>query len=155
MLDSFGNLVCNMSKIMSSDTATRYRMGQYDTFRNPEKVAYLQKQLLKAKLESQINFLKSIQRPEVQQAIDGLAAYLKQIDIAKDRRDLLTIKSRAGYLYFRNYTMLFDKKYGFESRRGGGLVMSNRYASDVINGLLNYGYSSLQVRLPSLSTALA
>jgi hypothetical protein len=30
-----------MSKVMSSDTATRYRMGQYDTFRNPEKVQYL------------------------------------------------------------------------------------------------------------------
>jgi CRISP-associated protein Cas1 len=33
--------------------------------------------------------------------------------------------------------------HSFGSRRGGGLVMSNRYASDVINALLNYGYSVL------------
>jgi CRISPR-associated protein Cas1 len=37
---------------MSSPTATRYRVAQYDTFRNPKKVTYLQKQVLKAKLES-------------------------------------------------------------------------------------------------------
>lgn len=27
LLDSFGNLICSMSKVMSSDTATRYRWG--------------------------------------------------------------------------------------------------------------------------------
>lgn len=130
-----------MHKVMSSPTATNYRIAQYDAFRNPEKVAYLQKQTLKTKLESQIQFLQSIRRPEVQGAIDGLTAYLAKIDAAKDKRDLLTIESRAGYLYFRNYAKLFDKKYGFVSRNGGGIRLSNRYASDPINGLLNYGYT--------------
>jgi CRISPR-associated protein Cas1 len=143
LLDSFGNLVCSISKVMSSETATRNRIGQYDTFRNPVKVLYLQKQLVKAKLESQIRFLQSLHRPEIQDAIGALATYLARVETAKDKRDLLTIESRAGHLYFRNYTRMFDRKYGFESRRGGGLVMSNRYASDVINGLLNYGYSVL------------
>ena len=54
--DNIGNLVCNMSRVMSSNTATRYRMGQYDTFRNPDKVQYLQNQLVKTKIESQIAF---------------------------------------------------------------------------------------------------
>lgn len=133
-----------MHKVMSSPTATRYRMAQYDTFRNPEKVAYLQRQILKAKLESQIQFLQSIHRPEVQEAIDGLALYKIKIDKAKDKRDLLTIESRAGHLYFRTYAKLFDnKKYGFITRHGGGIRLSNRYASDPINGLLNYGYTVL------------
>lgn len=62
---------------------------------------------------------------------------------AKDKRDLLTIEARAGHLYFRNYAKLFDKKYGFVSRNGGGIKTGNRYASDPINGLLNYGYTVL------------
>ena len=56
---------------------------------------------------------------------------------------MLRIEAAAGYVYFRHYTTLFDFKYGFQSRRGGGIKMSNRYASDVINALLNYGYSVL------------
>ena len=143
LTDTYGNLIAAMHKVMSSPTATKYRIGQYDTFRNPAKVAYLQKQFLKNKLESQIRFLQSIQRPEVQEAIDGLAAYLAKIDKAHDKRDLLSVESRAGYLYFRNYARLFDGKYGFVSRHGGGIRLSNRYASDPINGLLNYGYTVL------------
>jgi CRISPR-associated protein Cas1 len=142
LLDSFGNLICNMSRMMSSDTATKYRMGQYDTFRNPEKVQYLQNQLVKSKLESQINFLKSLGKVS-QDRIDAISKYFVLVDGKRSKRELLTIESRASNLYFRTYAELFDKKYGFSSRRGGGLVMSNRYASDVINGLLNYGYSVL------------
>lgn len=43
LLDSFGNLITNMCKTMSSDTGTKHRIAQYDTFRDPEKVLYLQK----------------------------------------------------------------------------------------------------------------
>jgi CRISPR-associated protein Cas1 len=143
LTDTYGNLITAMHKAMSSPTATNYRIAQYDTFRNPEKAAQLQNQFLKMKLESQIQFLQSIHRPEVQEAIDGLATYITKIDAAKDKRDLLTIESRAGYLYFRNYAKLFDRKYGFVSRNGGGIKTGNRYAADPINGLLNYGYTVL------------
>ena len=143
LTDTYGNLITAMHKVMSNPTATNYRMAQYDSFRSPEKVAYLQKQLLKSKLESQIIFLQSTQRPEVQAAIDGLTAYMTKIESAKDKRDLLTIESRAGHIYFRNYAKLFDSKYGFISRHGGGIRLGNRYASDPVNGLLNYGYTVL------------
>ena len=59
------------------------------------------------------------------------------------KSDLLTIESRAGHLYFRSYAKLFDAKYRFISRHGGGIRLGNRYASDPINGLLNYGYTVL------------
>jgi CRISP-associated protein Cas1 len=35
LLDSFSKLVANMNNIMASPTGTNYRIGQYDTFRNP------------------------------------------------------------------------------------------------------------------------
>jgi CRISPR-associated protein Cas1 len=149
LLDSFGKLVANMNNVMTSPTGTNYRIGQYDTFRNPEKVLHLQKNIVAAKLQSQINFLKNLDRPEVSEAITGLAVYLQRVNspTASAKRDLLTIEARAGHVYFRNYVKLFPAKYGFYSRRGGGLVMSNRYASDVVNALLNYGYSLLAAEI--------
>jgi len=121
LLDSFGKLVANMNNVMTSPTATAYRIGQYDTFRNPTKVLELQKHLLAAKLQSQISFLKVLRRDEVNEAIIGLEVYLTRINspTTKDKRDLLTIESRAGHLYFRNYAKLFPQKYGFNSRHEG------------------------------------
>ena len=55
LVDSFlhlfrRRLVANINYGMSSHAGTKYRIGQYDTFRNPKKVLHLQKQLLTAKL---------------------------------------------------------------------------------------------------------
>lgn len=147
LLDSFGDLVANMNNVMSSETATRYRMGQYDTFRNPEKVLYLQKELLIAKLESQICFLGSLQKSELSGCLEGLEKYKNRVQDQKDKSDLLRLEAGAGRLYFRHYTSLFNPKYDFISRRGGGIKTGNRYASDVINALLNYGYSVLAAEI--------
>ena len=143
LTDTYGNLISNMNNVMSSNTATDYRIGQYDTFRDPVKRLYLQRQLLTAKLNSQIEFFKSLEKEELEKAIEQLIEYRESINSYEYTRKFLVIESRSGHLYFRNYAKLFDKKYGFDSRHGGGLKMSNRYASDVINALLNYGYSVL------------
>ena len=70
LLDNRGNPVTFCSGMRDSLTATQYRMAQYDTFRNKAKTDYLTKQILKAKLESQIRFLKSTNNPEIK---DGIA----------------------------------------------------------------------------------
>jgi CRISP-associated protein Cas1 len=139
LLDTFGNYISNISRVMSSDIGTKNRIGQYDTFRDFDKVCYLQNQLVKAKLTSHINLLKEFKLDKAKE----LEGYLRQVDGTKDKRELFTIESRAANLYFRQYVKLFDKKYNFESRRGGGLVMANKKASNVINALLNYGYAVL------------
>ena len=143
LTDTYGNLISNMNNVMSSTTATQYRIGQYDTFRDPEKVRYLRKKLLSDKLESQINFLRSLEKPELEEGIHKLQQYKNQVESLREWKDFLTVESRCGHIYFRNYAKLFDPKYKFDSRHGGGLVLSNRYASDVINALLNYGYTVL------------
>ncbi|MCH9041336.1 MAG: CRISPR-associated endonuclease Cas1 [Thaumarchaeota archaeon] len=56
LLDNHGNPVTFCSGMRDSLTATRYRIAQYDTFRDKSKTDYLTKQILKAKLESQIRF---------------------------------------------------------------------------------------------------
>src|SRR3989337_3654945 len=65
LTDTYGNPVSFMNNIMSSNTSTRYRMGQYQTFSDPVNREYLQKWILSEKLSSQINFLKSIEKNKV------------------------------------------------------------------------------------------
>ena len=143
LTDTYGNIISNMNNVMSSNTSTTYRMGQYDTFRNPEKVTHLQKQMLTSKLQSQIDFFSSLKREELTRGIDQLREYKELISGYVEKRKLLTIESRCGNIYFGNYAKLINPVYGFESRHGSGLALTNRHASDVINALLNYGYSVL------------
>ena len=140
LTDTYGNIISNMNNVMSSNTSTTYRMGQYDTFRDPEKVMHLQKQMLVSKLQSQIDFLNSLNREELTRGIEQLRKHKETIKDYSNERNLLAIESRCGHIYFGNYAKLINPVYGFESRRGSGLMMTNRYASDVINALLNYGH---------------
>ncbi len=121
LTDTFGHPVSLMNGCMESMTATKYRMGQYDTFRNPEKRKYLAQQILKAKIESQIRFLK-----------------MHNIVI-----NLTANEASSSRIYFKEYSKLIPKKYGFESRNQSSLRITKRKASDVINALLNYGYAVL------------
>ncbi len=143
LADTYGNPISFMNGGMVSNTAIRYRMGQYDTFRDPVKVLQLQKWILKEKIQSQINFFKSLENPELTDGISKLVQYHSQIDSKTNLKELIKIEAGSGRYYFLNYAKLIPEKYGFQSRRGGGLVNSKRYASDIINALLNYGYTVL------------
>ena len=143
-----------MNNVMSSNTSTTYRMGQYDTFRDPEKVMHLQKQMLRSKLQSQIDFFSSLKREELTRGIEQLRGYKESISGHIEKRKLLTVESRCGHIYFGNYAKLINPVYGFESRHGSGLALTNRYASDVINALLNYGYTVLAGEIAKFVNAL-
>lgn len=143
LTDTYGNPVSFMNGGMVSNTAIRYRMGQYDTFRDPVKVLHLQKWILKEKIQAQINFFKSLENLELHDGISKLEQYHSQIDSKASLKELIKIEAGSGRYYFLNYAKLIPVKYGFQSRRGGGLANSKRYASDIINALLNYGYTIL------------
>lgn len=135
LVDTFGKPVSLMNGCMESMTGTRYRMAQYDTFRNTEKCKYLSRQIVKAKLESQIKFLKSTKNPVVNNGIKILESYLENLDNYTERK--------ASRIYFREFAKLIPERYGFVSRNQSSLRITKRNASDVINGLLNYGYAVL------------
>ena len=52
LVDVHGNLQTVISPVMDSLVATRYRIGQYDTFRDKSKRKYLAFQVIKSKIES-------------------------------------------------------------------------------------------------------
>ena len=103
-------------------------MAQYDTFRNKSKRDYLTEQILKAKLESQIRFLKSTNNSEIKQGI------------AKLERSGQSEAVSSRY-YFDCYAKLIDDRFGFKKRNS--IRIEKKNATDVINALLNYGYSVL------------
>ena len=143
LTDTYGNPISYMNNVMSSNTSTRYRMGQYQTFSDPVKREYLQKWILSEKFQSQINFLKSIEQDDVLEGIKRLQKYKDTISNVKEYRELLSLETKSGRIYFLNYAKLIPTKYEFDSRRGGGLAMRKNNAGDIINALLNYGYTVL------------
>ena len=121
LTDASGHPVCLMNGLMDSLTATKYRMAQYDTFRDESKRKYLANQITKAKIESQSNFLKS----------HGIDVKLSHFESASSKR------------YFTEYSKLIPEKYQFHSRNQSFIRNVKNHATDVINALLNYGYSVL------------
>ncbi|MCE9653275.1 MAG: CRISPR-associated endonuclease Cas1 [Nitrosarchaeum sp.] len=141
LTDTFGKPISFMNGMMESLTATKYRMAQYDAFRDPEKCLYLQNQIVKAKLESQIKFLKSTENELVTNGIVQLEEYLKQIE--NHSVSPIKIEAPSSHVYFRNFAKLIPEKYGFNSRSNSVVRITKRNATDVINALLNYGYAVL------------
>ena len=139
LLDIHGKPVPYLNPVMESLTATQYRIAQYDTFRNPEKCRYLQRQIVKAKLESQIRFLKLTQRDEVIESISKLEIHLNNLDHTTP----ISNESKTSHIYFRAFAKLIPERYEFISRNQSYTRLSKNNASDVINALLNYGYAVL------------
>lgn len=122
LLDNHGKPITFMNGMMDSLTATKYRMAQYDTFRNPEKCEYLCKQIILAKKESQLKLLKLIG---------------SNVTILPEKEHL------ASKIYFKEFTKFIPEKYQFNSRNQSFIRTSKNNATDIINTLLNYGYSVL------------
>ena len=140
LLDTYGKPITYLNPVMESLTSTNYRIGQYDTFRNESKRNYLAKQIVKAKLESQINFLKSTNNQEISEGIAQLEDQRKYLDnISTPIRN----EAKTSNIYFRSFAKLIPAKYGFQSRNQSHIRISKNNATDVINGLLNYGYAVL------------
>lgn len=140
LVDHEGNPSTMMNGLRSSQTSTDYRIGQYDTFRNKSKRVYLSKQIVKAKLESQIKFLESTKNSDILSGLAKIKDYQKTIQ--NDPKPL-EFESKIAKTYFTEYAKLFPEKYGFESRNQSGIRIAKNKATDVINGLLNYGYAVL------------
>ncbi len=122
LIDSYGNPVTFCEPVKSSLIATSYRIGQYDTFRDKSKCEYLSKQIILAKKESQLKLLKLI------------GSNVEQLP----EQEHLSSK-----IYFQEFPKFIPEKYDFVSRNQSVIRNSKNDATDVINGLLNYGYAVL------------
>lgn len=137
LLDNHGKPVTFLNPVRESFVATKYKIGQYDTFRDESKRKYLARQIIKAKIESQINLLESTENSELSEGIKKIKNYR---DMMKENVQLA--ESASSRIYFVEYSKLIPKRFEF-SPRNAPLRIRKDQASDVINGLLNYGYAVL------------
>jgi len=136
-LDTFGNLKASIQEDMSSFTGVHRRMGQYDTFRDGTKCLTLQKDLVVRKLQSEIDFVFD---DFVKARLVRFQQYVRN---AKSYKEILSFEAKAGIIWRNYYASLFDEKYEYDSRKNAGRRAKPRYATHVINALLNYGFSIL------------
>ncbi|QLH06932.1 CRISPR-associated endonuclease Cas1 [Nitrosopumilus ureiphilus] len=122
LVDTYGKPITYCNSMMDSLTGTKYRIAQYDTFRDPTKCEYLTKQILTAKKESQLKLLKLI---------------------GSDVVSLPEKEHLASKIHFAEYAKFIPERYGFNSRNQSFIRTSKNNATDIINALLNYGYSVL------------
>jgi len=139
LLDVYGRPITYLNPVVESLTNTKYRIGQYDTFRDESKRDYLSRQIVKEKLDSQINFLKSTNRSEFNESISKLEGIRNQIGHGTP----ILLEKNSATIYFKEYQKLIPKRFEFHSRNNVSLTASKRNATDVINALLNYGYAVL------------
>lgn len=136
-LDTFGNLKCSIQEDMSSFTGVYRRMGQYDSFRDEDRRLALQKDLMIRKLQSEIDFVTdSVVKTK-------LAKFQDYIRNASSYIEVLSSEAKAGIIWRNYYSGLFDESYQYDSRKNAGRRAKPRYATHVINALLNYGFSIL------------
>jgi CRISP-associated protein Cas1 len=77
LVDTYGRATAYLNPVLESLT-TRYRIGQYDTFRDPAKRDYLSRQIVKVKLQSQIDFLRSTNKLELKDGISRIESIKNQ-----------------------------------------------------------------------------
>ncbi|PJC50872.1 MAG: CRISPR-associated endonuclease Cas1 [Nitrosopumilales archaeon CG_4_9_14_0_2_um_filter_34_16] len=122
LVDTYGKPVTYCNGMMDSSTGTKYRMAQYDAFRDPVKCEYLTRKIITAKRDSQLKLLKMI---------------------GSNVTELPESEHLASKVYFKEFAKFIPEKYGFNSRNQSFIRTSKNNATDVINALLNYGYAVL------------
>ena len=94
---------------------------------------YLIRQIVRAKIESEIRFLKSLNNGLISDEIKTLEGFLHGN----------YSEHQASKVYFKAFSKLIPSRFEFVSRNQHALTITKQNATDVINALLNYGYAVL------------
>ena len=154
-LDRKGEVLGRLSHPLIGTVKTRRE--QYYAY-NDERSVHLSKEFVKAKMRNQMTVLMNLAKtrrdsnPDVAKSLletrMEIDHCLKEIDRIKAekiddvREHILGIEGNASKVYWDALSEVIPEGYGFDGRRGVE-AGSPRYAKDIVNAMLNYGYSIL------------
>ncbi len=154
-LDRKGEVLGRLSHPLIGTAKTRRE--QYYAY-NDERSVHLSKEFVKAKMRNQMTVLMNLAKtrrdsnPDVAKSLletrMEIDHCLKEIDRIKAekiddvREHILGIEGNASKVYWDALSEVIPEGYGFDGRRGVE-AGSPRYAKDIVNAMLNYGYSIL------------
>jgi CRISPR-associated protein Cas1 len=133
------------------------RREQYLAY-NDERGVILAKEFINAKLRNQISVLSNLAkarkdnnpelaerlmdaRDEIKLSINTLGG-ISGSKIEDVREEIMGVEGSASQKYWNSLSLIFPKEYGFRERRGLEAGQT-RYAQDIVNAMLNYGYAIL------------
>jgi CRISPR-associated protein Cas1 len=90
---------------------------------------------------------------KISKAISHMQRHYQKLDSAKGLRQIMKVESDVSKMYYPTFCQLFNEELGFYSRNNQRTFRSND-ASDVINGLLNYGFTILYAEVAKQLNAL-
>jgi len=164
MLDRRGKLFGYFNQVRGSDPLIRQK--QYDCFRDEMRCEYLQKWVVREKLESQIQLFAEIADGQYKTLAPNATVLTKfKMKIAKmqqqlqalndvhTRRGILHIESSVAKIYYPTLALVVRPELRFNIRNNLHNYRPNN-ASDVINGLLNYGFAILYCEVTKQLNAL-
>jgi CRISPR-associated protein Cas1 len=153
MVDTKGRLYGNFNQI-KGDTESTIRQQQYDCFRDEKRLEHLRKWIVTERISSQILLLREqimhnklfLEQEKIEKTIATLERNLESIKIAKRIQKLRGIEGGIGTRYYAVFPKFFSQELGFETRKNRVTGLP-KDATDVINALLNYGFSILQAEI--------
>lgn len=92
-------------------------------------------------------------KEKIREAISHMERHYRQLDSAKGLRQIMKVESDVSKWYYPTFCELFNPELGFNSRNNQR-TFRPKDASDVINGLLNYGFSILYAEVAKQLNAL-
>jgi CRISPR-associated protein Cas1 len=154
-IDKHGEITGRLSHPFIGMAKTRRE--QYLAY-NDKRSVELSKEFALAKLRNQMAILANLAKArkesnkeaaeeimEERSEIGRTISNLKEVDgnrIDSVREEILGIEGKASNHYWNSLRLIFPPEYKFEGRKGLDEKHS-RYAQDIINAMLNYGYAIL------------
>jgi len=154
MVDTKGRLYGNLNQI-KGDTESTIRQQQYDCFRAEKQLEYLRKWIVTERITSQIillreqvmhNKLSPSHNEVIEKTITVLEKNLESARIAKRIQKLRGIEGGISTRFYSIFPLFLSQELGFETRKNRSTGL-HKDATDVINALLNYGFSILQAEI--------
>lgn len=90
---------------------------------------------------------------EIKRVVPFMERHLAQLPRAKRLREIMKVEADVGKSYYPTFALAFKPKLGFTSRNSRRTFRPSD-ASDVINALLNYGFSILYAEIAKQLNAL-
>lgn len=92
-------------------------------------------------------------KEKISQVITKMEEHLARLDSAQSLREIMSIEADVAKSYYPTLSLLFKPEFGFHSRNNPRYFRPS-HASDVINALLNYGFSILYAEVAKQLNAL-
>lgn len=153
-VDGRGRLLGQLGQFASSNLSWERSRIQYDTVRDEQRQVELTREIVRLKMNGQIELLRSYAKSkkdlELAYLADEVRKYRKKLAVTSAIEELRGLEGMASRRYFEAFPMILDSKSWDWNGR------NRRPPEDPVNALLSYGYAFLEreVRLAILGARL-